>query len=146
MLTYSEPGFDASPKAVRLVVGKNLNDQFAIEGLVAANAGSSPLGASGLDVSVPTMFGVYAKAFTKLNDQVELFGRLGWASVNRKASVSSGTLSVSLEETGNGISYGAGIKYTLSKDISIFADYMSYYPEKNGISINGFTLGAGFSF
>jgi outer membrane autotransporter protein len=148
MLTYKEPKYEATPKALRLIVGHNLDDHFGIEGMAAASAGSSTSTLNGIkmDFSVPTMYGVYAKAFAKLESNFEVFGRLGWASVSRKATAPIGNLSLSYEDSASGFSYGAGAKYTISENTSVFADYVSYYPSKNGISIEGFTFGVGFSF
>jgi outer membrane autotransporter protein len=148
MLTYKEPGYDASPKALRLIVGKNANSYFGYEGMVAVGAGSSSSVVNGVsvDLKVPTMYGFYAKAFTKLDDNLELFGRLGWAHVSRDGAASSSTINRTIKDSGSGISYGGGIKYKVSKNVNVFADYMSYYPEKNNVSIEGFTFGAGFSF
>jgi outer membrane autotransporter protein len=78
----------------------------------------------------------------KLNDAVEVFGRLGYASVKGTLSA-TGVASESGTE--NSFSYGAGLSYAIDLKTSLNVDYMQYL-SKDGAKVNGFTLGVGYKF
>lgn len=143
MLTYSDSGYDFSPGAVRVVVGMNTNSNFGYEGMFGAGIVSSTKTVTGVELksSIPTFYGVYGKAFANVGSDVEVFGRLGWAGFNGELVGNS-----KATNTGSGLSYGVGAKYSVSKTMTISADYMSYYPTKNTVGLSGFTIGAGFNF
>ena len=77
-----------------------------------------------------------------ITDYFELFGRLGWAKFDETATASS----VNVSDSGSGLSYGLGAKYKFNKNMNLNLDYMVYYPTKNSISLNGYTIGIGFNF
>ena len=143
MLTYADSGTDFSPGAVRLIVGDNTSSNFGYEGMLGAGVASSSKTVSGVSfkTSIPTFYGIYGKAFANLSNEVEVFVRLGWAGFDREIKPTSTT-----SNTGSGLSYGVGAKFSVSKTMNISADYMSYYPTKNTIGLSGYTFGAGFSF
>ena len=142
-LTYKENPYSVSPSNLRLIAGKN-EGNFAYEGMlsVSSSGGSTTIGGADVTYKINYMYGVYGKAFAQLGNDIEVFGRLGWAGFDGTASVGS----VAVDNNGRGLSYGAGAKYKLSKDLSLNIDYMVYYPTKNGISLTGFTVGAGMNF
>jgi len=142
MLTYSDSGTDFKPGAVRIVIGMNSNNNFGYEGMLGAGVASDQksLGGVATKLSIPTFYGLYGKAFANITNEVEVFGRLGWAGFNRE------TTPQSTGNTGSGLSYGVGAKFAISKSVNVSADYMSYYPTKNTVGLSGFTLGAGFNF
>ena len=143
MLTYADSGTNFTPSALRLIVGVNTNNNFGYEGLIGAGVATNTKTANGTSykVGIPTFYGVYGKAFANVGSDVEVFGRLGWAGFNREITPTNTTAN-----TGSGLSYGVGAKYSVSKTMTISADYMSYYPTKNTVGLSGFTIGAGFNF
>jgi hypothetical protein len=142
-LTYKENSYSLSPTNLRLIVGKN-EGNFGYEGLLSMNlsGGSTTVSGTNVTYKVNYIYGVYGKALTQIGNDLELFGRLGIAGFDGTAS--SGA--VSLSNNGRGLSYGAGAKYKISKDFNLNLDYMVYYPTKNGVSLSGFTIGAGMHF
>jgi len=142
MLTYSHLGTDFKPGAARIIVGMNTNNNFGYEGMLGAGVSSdnNKIGSVSYKLSIPTLYGLYGKAFTNISDEVEIFGRLGWAGFKREFTPQK------TGNTGSGLSYGVGAKFAISKSVNISADYMSYYPSKNNLSLSGFTIGAGFNF
>jgi opacity protein-like surface antigen len=74
---------------------------------------------------------------------VEVFARLGGASIKRDASANGRSLSNG--DSGGGLSYGAGMKYNINEKSSVSLDYMSYYT-KNSIKFNGVGIGISTKF
>ena len=76
----------ASPSAIRAILGYELNPNLAVEGMVAIGTGGASIKVNdvsipGLELKIENAVGVYLKPKMKLNDAVEVFGRLGYASV-----------------------------------------------------------------
>ena len=139
-LTYKESTYTLSPSYLRFIAGKN-EGNFGYEGMLSFNTGTGSVAVSGVTntLKVNYMYGIYGKALTHLSSDLEVFGRLGWAGFSETMSYSNGN--ASLDQTGSGLSYGAGVKYKVSKDMNLNLDYMVYYPAKSGISLTGFTIG-----
>lgn len=137
----------ASPSALRGILGYELNPNLAVEGMVAFGMSDAAIKVNGVSApgekfKIDNAVGLYLKPKTKLNDQVELFGRVGFARVKHtysEAGVGSETASKS------SFSYGAGFSYAINPTTSLTADYMQYL-SKDGFKVNGFTFGVGFKF
>lgn len=131
--------------AARVILGYNLMENLAMDGMIAFGASDGSTTISGVTIKgrIDSGYGIYLKPKAKLSESIEVFGRLGY--FNSKMTVwAPGTL-VSLPSSGDDFSYGVGGSIKVSKDISLNLDYMSYY-NKNGTSVNGVTLGLGFNF
>ena len=138
-------GIKASPSALRGILGYELNPNLAVEGMVAfgmsdATVKVNGVSATGVKLGIDNAVGLYLKPKTKLNDQVELFGRVGF--VKGKISVAGFSSETDSESS---FSYGAGFSYAINPTTSLNADYMQYL-SKNGFKVNGFTFGVGFKF
>lgn len=137
----------ASPSAIRAILGYELNPNLAVEGMVAIGMGGASIKVNdvsipGLELKIENAVGVYLKPKMKLNDAVEVFGRLGYASV--KGTLSATGLG-SDSGTDNSFSYGAGLSYAIDPKTSLNGDYMQYL-SKDGAKVNGFTFGVGYKF
>lgn len=142
--TYKEPGLTVRPAALRLLGGMDVHPNLAIEGLLAFNvkAGDgTTTGGTATEVKLTNVFGVYATPKMDVAPELQLFGRLGFASVNRGSKV--GTTSTS--DTGSSLSYGLGASYRIGGNASVGLDYMSYYNRKD-ITITGVTVSVGYRF
>jgi opacity protein-like surface antigen len=140
-------GIKASPSALRGILGYELNPNLAVEGMVAfgmsdATVKVNGVSATGVKLEIDNAVGLYLKPKTKLNDQVELFGRVGFARV--KGTISAAGFG-SETESESSFSYGAGFSYAINPTTSLNADYMQYL-SKDGFKVNGFTFGVGFKF
>lgn len=142
---YSEPGLSATPKMLRGTYEFKDNGIFSYEFMlgVGVSDGTTKYGSTNVNIGVGSFAGAYIKASNKLNDQMEVFARLGGASIKRDASANGRSLSNS--DTGGGISYGAGLKYNINDKNSVSFDYMSYYA-KNSIKFNGLGIGISTKF
>lgn len=147
-LNYKGPVMSLSPMgAVRVILGYNLMENLAIDGMVAAGAGDGSTTVSGVAVKgrLDSGYGIYLKPKTKLSESIEVFGRLGYANTKSSATASVPGFTASASSSSDDFSYGVGASVKVTKDMSVNLDYMSYY-NKNSESVNGFTLGLGFNF
>jgi len=146
-LKYSEPGISANPSAFRGIAGFKSGDNFAYEAVIGVGLSDGKFKYYGVDgtVAINSLYGFYAKASNKVSDDVELFARAGLISMKRDATARYGNRSAAESSSGSGFSYGAGIKYNLTKDNALVVDYMSYY-NKSEVKIDGFSVGFNFKF
>lgn len=138
-LNYEESGYRLTPSVGRIMLGAKVSENVALEALGAIGMGSSTTGIVTLKVNHG--FGAYVKPFFPVNEKVDLFGRFGVFNGSLTASAPG----VSISTSGSSFSYGAGVSVTVAENISLVADYMSYY-DKNSITINGWSVGAKFGF
>lgn len=136
----------ASPSALRGFLGYELNPNLAVEGMAAFGMSDATVKFNGVagdeKLEIDNAVGLYLKPKLKLNDDVEIFGRVGFASVKYTLS---GPSFASETYRDSGFSYGAGLSYAINPSTSLNADYMQYF-SKDGIKVNGFTVGVGFKF
>ena len=91
------------------------------------------------------IWGIYAKPMYPVTEAIDIYALLGYASASYDLSVSS------LEDR-DGFSWGAGLEYTFSNNIKLFADYASIYQDSasgyalNDDSINTYNFGIGYRF
>lgn len=141
----SSPTIKTSPKALRGLMGYEISENIAIEGIIGLGLGSDSIKvngqSSGANLKINSMYGVYLTPKAKLADNLEGFVRAGYMHVKGTAT-DSGSSSTSSE---SGFSYGFGARYALDKNMSLNVDYMSYL-NKTDIKATGFTVGIGYKF
>lgn len=131
-------GFDISPKLARLIVGKEINKDLAVEGTYAFTASKDSAVVSGTKYTgKASMFGAYLKPKFEIAQDVEVFARVG-------------AIHTKYEDEGSSISktkasYGLGIQAQLTKDVYGQVDYMNYY-KQDGMTGKGFTVSVGTRF
>jgi opacity protein-like surface antigen len=143
--TEEGSSLQASPSLIRGILGYELDQNLAVEGIAAFGIGDATLKVDGdsvdAKVKANNAFGVYLKPKMKLNDAIEIFGRVGYARLKATATADGESDSTTV----NGFSYGAGLSYAIDPKTSLNVDYMQYH-NKGGVTINGFTLGVGYKF
>lgn len=137
---------ETKPSALRGIVGYEFNPNLAVEGMVAFGVGTSSITANGQSVAdanfkINSALGLYLKPKIKLNNEIEIFGRLGFASTKSTVSDTADTSTGSWSS----FSYGAGVSYAITPKISLNADYMQYLNEDKE-TVNGFNFGVGYKF
>ena len=141
----TSPTYKSSPKALRGLVGYEVSENIAVEGIIGLGLGSDSIKvngqSSGANLKINSMYGVYLTPKAKLADNLEGFVRAGYMHVKGTAT-DSGSSSTSSE---SGFSYGFGARYALDKNMSLNVDYMSYL-NKTDIKATGFTVGIGYKF
>jgi opacity protein-like surface antigen len=132
-LKISDGSDSIKPAALTGVVGYAINPNVAVEGLLGLGVkkGSD-------ETKLSNTVGIFVKPKMMLNNEVEVFGRLGFARTKLKYSDDS-------SESDSSFAYGLGGNYYLNKQTYLTASYMSLY-SKDGSKVNGFNLGAGYKF
>jgi outer membrane autotransporter protein len=134
----STTGFNATPQALRGIIGYNFHPYFAGEAMVAIGTNSdSDLG---VDAKLKNAFGLFIKPKYDFNN-FEVFGRLGWA--RSKASFSVPGFSASGSD--NDFAYGVGVNYNFNPKMYVGADYLRLL-DKDGVKVGGWTISLGYRF
>lgn len=146
-MKYSEAGVSLTPTIGRAIVGMDLSDNLAIEGMAAAGISSGDTTYSGVGVSLKldNAVGFYVKPKLKVNDSLEVFGRAGMTHISGTATATGNRGSLSLDMSGSDTSFGIGAKLAISKTTYAVVDYMSYY-SKDGVTVKGYTFGLGMAY
>jgi opacity protein-like surface antigen len=135
-----------TPDALRGVLGRDLNDNVALEAMFGVGLGRSNIDVSGASLTganfkINSMYGVYVTPKAVLSDNFEGLLRLGYAYA--KGSMSYNGQSAS--DSDNGFSYGVGLRYHFDKSTFLNVDYMSYL-HKSDYKATGYSVGLGFRF
>lgn len=145
-LTDTGDTYKAKPAAIRGIVGYDLHPNVAVEGMLAFGTGSAdvsgPNVAPGANVKIKDAYGLFVKPKTKVNDALEVFGRIGYTQIKYQG----GANGVSpVKETEDGLSYGVGLSYALTRSVSLNLDYLQYVKTSDA-KATGATFGVGFRF
>lgn len=124
-------GSSVKPKDVRVLVGKELNNNLAAEFIGAINVKKDE------DYSANT-FGIYLKPKATVMQDLDVFARVGVARTTLKNPVGDSGHSTKA-------AYGVGSQYQLTKDVYGQVDYM-HYGKDNGVTARGFTVSVGTRF
>ncbi len=115
--------FDESDTAWKIFGGYRFNDYFAVEGGYA-DLGEPEDTLSGINVELDIdAFVVEAVGFVPLGQQFELFGKLGVASWDAKATASAGGVSASADDDGTDLAWGVGGKFGVAPNFDIRAEW-----------------------
>lgn len=137
-----DSGFSFTPKAVRLLLGQEFHPNFAVDVMGAFGVQDDSISVGGITVTGDLKYGVGLYAVPKIKfGNAEVFARLGAIKAEAKASA----MGMSVTESGTDFSYGAGVRYTFTRNHFIAADWMQYY-DKNGIDAKGWTISLGSWF
>lgn len=131
-------GLDASPQALRGVIGYDFHPYFAGEAMLGL--GTSSDSDRNIDFKVNNFFGVFIKPKVDI-DNFQLFGRLGWARSEVKISAPG----VSSTGNDNDFAYGLGVNYSFNPKMYVGADYMKLL-DKDGVKLQGWTVNFGYRF
>ena len=135
----------AKPAALTGVVGYNINPNLDVEGFLGLGVKKSSVTFQGESVPVKaeisSSIGAFLKPKFKLNDEFEVFARVGYAY--SKLKLTGGGASESASE--GSFAYGLGGNYYLNKQTYLTASYMGLY-NKDSVKIDGFNVGVGFKF
>jgi opacity protein-like surface antigen len=142
---------DATLGALRGILGYDLHPNLALEGLLAFGVKDDEASdvVSGIPVTakleLQNAFGIYVKPKFNPTNELELFGRLGWTRTKLKATLSIPGASASESDSDSDFSYGVGAKYNFNPRMSVGLDWMRYF-DKDGVTIDGVTVGFGYRF
>jgi opacity protein-like surface antigen len=130
-------GGDVKPGAIRGIVGYNVHPNAAVEGMLAFGVKDDD------DAKLKHAIGLYVKPKVDIANNFELFGRLGYTRAKTEGNGGPGIGSISDSE--GGFSYGLGANFRFAPNAYVGADFMRYF-KKDGVKLEGFTVGVGFRF
>jgi opacity protein-like surface antigen len=143
MLNAEGGGADVNPHALRAIIGYDLHRYFAVEGMLAFGVREDSFfdGIENVDVKLKHAYGLFVKPKYDFGN-IEAFGRLGWVKAKVDASCPSGTCSGQSESD---FAYGLGVNYRFNPKMHVGIDWMRYQ-DKNGLKLDGWTIGFGYRF
>ncbi len=130
-LKFADSTSSNTPMLARLVVGKEINQNLAVEGLAGVTLRKDE------DLSATTV-GAFLKPKMEVSKDVELFARVGVTHTGTKYN--SGSYSTTKA------AYGFGAQMQLSKDVYGQVDYMHYAKDGLGTNARRFTVSVGTRF
>ena len=143
-ITYKEDGVeDLNPSALIGRLGLNMSEYLSLEGRIGfglSNDTAMVLGVP-VDFESDSLFGAYLLGRLPVSDSFSIYGVIGFTSIEVTASVSG----FSVSDDGSDTSFGAGMEFGFSDDVSMSLEYMSYY-DKEGVSIDAVGLGVNVEF
>ena len=129
---------DESFGSVMLQAGYKINEYIAIEGRywiglstnldydgVYYNFGTD--GSSTIDT-----WGIYVKPMYPVTDALDIYALLGYASSD--VSTNYGNVDVDWGYDTDGFSWGLGVAYSFTDNVSIFVDYVNLYDDTNTVT------------
>ena len=153
LLNYSNNGtdIDFKPTGFKWTAGYLLKDfnlvSFAIEGnaIVGVNSDtkSKVKGKNGItlnqaDVSLDKLYGVQLKTIIPITNSFN--GNL-FVGASRAKVISVASNSINKNDFKNSLSYGAGLEYWSSANVSLYGNYMQYFKNLSAVE-----FGLGFRF
>ena len=133
-------GDDADLGAITGRVGYDFTHNFGIEGEASVGVKDQDVTFGGVPTTLEHQFDVAAYGVAKLpvNDNLELFGRLGYGTTEVKAS----TAGFAATEDGDSINYGVGANYFIDGRNGIRADWTRRdFQEDNGGEVDTYAIG-----
>jgi len=87
-------------------------------------------------------YGLYLKPNIDLSEALNLYGLLGYSSTN----MSECGKGADLDKKNSGFSYGAGLDYGVTENISVFTDFVNYLRDDKSRSTWGTNVGVKYKF
>jgi opacity protein-like surface antigen len=131
-----------TPKLLRFVIGKKINENLAVEAMAGLTVSKGDWSQASMKGELSgTTYGINLKPKVNIANGTELFARVGVARTSWKDDYTGGSSSDSATKA----VYGAGVQTEFSKNTYGQLDYMSY-GGRDGWKSNGFTVSIGTRF
>mgnify|MGYP000378981249 CR=1 FL=1 len=141
-MKVSEDGVNASPLALRYVIGKKLDNHFAVEGAYVTTVSRDEASVQGVNTGIGiSSYGLYLKSTLTHIKKIQVFGRVGYA----KTKLTSSEVNSQLDHEVEGISYGLGMQNFFNENWYIQSGY-TVFSKKDGVNAKGFGLSVGYLF
>lgn len=128
-------GGTATPKALRFLIGNEINKNLGIEATYTTSVSKDSR--IGYDGSFSGL-GIFLKPKMALSESTEVFARVGFMHADITASNAG-------SHTGTDMAYGLGIQTNFTKSVYGQLDYMNSY-DRDSVSAKGYTLSIGTRF
>ena len=125
-----DQGYDKTWSDIMLKAGYKFNQYVAVEGRYWIGLDDTTdipyiyQSKGSVDSSVDS-WGIYVKPMYPVTEDFDVYALLGYASTDMSADY----LNV---DTMDGFSWGIGVAYSFTENISVFVDYVSLYDDTNG--------------
>jgi len=133
------------PTMGRITFGKEISENWAVEGFITQGINSDTLTISGVDFKVKgnTSYGVAIRPFLKATNDLEIYGRVGW--IQNKFTLSADALSTSEDYTWNQYLWSLGVAYKISDNFSAIIDYTKF-TKKEDANTTSTAVGVRYNF
>ncbi|WAC72972.1 porin family protein [Roseateles sp. SL47] len=131
----------ANPTAIRAIAGWDAHQYLALELMVAGGASDDKFDGYITTAKVKNSYGAFLKPKFALNEQFEVFGRLGWA----KSKIQLSEPGTTLTSNDSDVAWGLGATYKFNKQWYGSMDYTNYF-DKDGVKVDGFAINVGYRF
>jgi hypothetical protein len=136
---------ESKPSTFSGLVGYNVHPNVDVEGYLGLGAGKSDITengyATGREAKVKSSFGVFVKPKVMVSPELEVFGRLGFLENKSTDSYKNSTTT----STQGSFAFGVGANYYFDKRTYVTGSYMNYH-NKDGLKVNGMSIGMGYKF
>ena len=141
-------GTSGRPGALRGIIGYEFHPMAAIEGFIGGGIQDDDknvtLGGNTAEVTfkLKSMYGLLLKPKYTMN-QVELFGRFGWAHTKVAADSSNNAAIASSTQSEDDFAWGLGANFRFNRNWYGGADWMRY-SNQSGHKVDGLTVSVGY--
>ncbi|WP_237673540.1 porin family protein [Vreelandella profundi] len=132
---------DLNPTGLTVRGGYFFTDNFAVEGRLGTGLADDNISGTNVDVELDQLMGVYVAGFLPVNDVFSFYGLLGFSYA--EATLSNRFASISDDD--DGFSYGAGVEFDFTQQISGQLEYVSYL-SKSEYDLSAASIGLSYNF
>ena len=142
-VTIDSDGFTADNELLTGILGYKFHPNVAGEAFLAAGIGDDTSNFFGepITTEIDSAYGLFIKPYMMVNEQFELFGRVGY--VNTDYTISG--LGRAASEDNSSFAYGVGANYRFTDTLYGQLAYTTFY-NKDDTDITGYTLAVGMKF
>ena len=138
-ITDAGSNISYKPSLMTGIVGYGVHPNLALEGVLGFGVRNDTV--DDFTVKIKSTYGVYIKPRYQVNEQVEVFARIGY--LKNKFSGSDGTTTESTTE--GSTAWGVGASFAIDKNLYLTGGYNHLY-KKDGVKSTGLNFGVGYKF
>jgi len=148
--TYSEDGMSEEIEPTALVgrLGKNINDNFSIEGRLGIGLQDDTVNIGGIadvKLEIDSVIGVYGVGHVNLNESSSIYGLLGLSRVEGTISLPDFPSAGSESDDETGLSFGVGADIGIGNNVALNIEYVQYL-NKSDFDVSALAFGVKFGF
>lgn len=137
------PGYSSDNETLTAIIGYKFHPNFSGEVLLATGISEDDVGYRGANFNseLSSAYGVYVRPNMMATERLEVFGRLGFTSVDFNLR----GIGAPPMDSESSFTYGAGANYYFTDNLYGQFAYTSFF-DKDDMSVQGYTLGVGMKF
>ena len=110
---------DSEPDGISLLVGRMVNENFAVEGLVGMGLGDDRVENSSFDFELESVLGLSVVGIYPASDALNLYGKIGFALVEYDDSDGDAS-------DASGVMFGLGAAFAINEQYGLNIEYVQY--------------------